>query len=363
MSRPYLEQTVRRRVAGLPNVAVQDGAMVVGLTVDQSRSRVTGVRLQDGTEVAAELVVDATGRGAHSLAWLRELGFQPPRTSVVRVDTRYVSRAYRRTDSTDRDWKAAAVIDDPATRRLAVALPTEGNRWLVLVAGLGGESPPLAEDERLAYARSLPSPVIADLMACSEPLGEPATYRFPANQRRHIEKMRRFPLGWVPLGDAVCSFDPIYGQGMTAAALQASALGRCLDKTGAVDRAFARRYFTSAARAVAVPWSIAVGGDFDYPDTQGAKPFGTDALNRYLAMAAVAAQEDPVVALRLNEVMALVRRPEWLISPGFVLRVVRRGRKRPEPSRVRSRLLVSSGGWPDAEDRSAAEAAHGPTGT
>jgi 2-polyprenyl-6-methoxyphenol hydroxylase-like FAD-dependent oxidoreductase len=324
MSRPLLEQVMRRRVADLPHVDVRGGTPIVGLTVDASGSRVTGVRLQDGGALAADLVVDATGRSAHSLAWLGELGFEPPRTSVVRVDTRYVSRAYRRTDSPDRDWKAAAVIDDPVTRRLAMALPTEKG-WLVVLAGLGGESPPVPEEERLAYARSLSSPVIADLMACSEPLGQPAVHRFPANQRRHVERMRRFPLGWILLGDAVCSFDPIYGQGMTSAALQARALGTCLDRTGAVDRAFARRYFAAAGRAVTAPWSIAVGGDFDYPDTRGPKPFGTDLVNRYLARATVAAQHDDTVAVRLNEVLALVRRPEWLFSPGFVLRVLRAG--------------------------------------
>ena len=329
MSRAFLEHVVRRRVAGLPHVTVRDRATVVGLTVDGSGGRVTRVRLQDGGTLAADLVVDATGRGARSLAWLGELGFELPRTSVVRVDTRYVSRSYRRTDSPDRDWKAAAVVEAPATRRLAVALPTEGKRWLVVVAGLGGESPPIAEDERVAYARSMSSPAIADLMANSEPLGEPAVHRFPANQRRHVERMRRFPLGWVLLGDAVCSFDPIYGQGMTSAALQARALADCLDRAGAVDRAFARRYFAAAGRAVAAPWSIAVGGDFDYPDTRGPKPFGTDLLNRFLARATVAAQRDDTVALQLNEVLALVRRPEWLLSPGFLLRVLRHSQRPP----------------------------------
>jgi hypothetical protein len=114
---------------------------------------------------------------------------------------------------------------------------------------------------------------------------------------------------------------------MTSAALQARALGECLDRTGAVDRTFARRYFTAAGRAVAAPWTIAVGGDFDYPDTRGSKPFGTDLLNRYLTRAVVADQHDDAVALRLNEVQALVRRPEGLLAPCFVLRVLRTARR------------------------------------
>jgi 2-polyprenyl-6-methoxyphenol hydroxylase-like FAD-dependent oxidoreductase len=341
MSRPFLERAVRRRVAAWPGISLREEATVVDLTMDDAGRRVTGVRLDDGAAVAADLVIDATGRQAHSLTWLAEFGFSAPPTSVVRVDTRYVCRTYRRRPSPERDWRAAAVIGAPATRRLAVVLPIEDDRWITYVAGLGGESPPVAEDERVAYARSLPSPVVGDLMAASEPLGEPVTYRFAANQRRHVERLRRFPIGWVLLGDAVCSFDPIYGQGMTSAALQAEALGRCLARSGTGDAAFARRYFAAAGRVVAVPWSIAVGGDFAYPDTSGHKPVGTDAVNRYMDRVTVAAQSDDAVAVRVSEVLAMVRRPEALLFPGFVLRVLRAVPTAPaEPRAVAgSRLL------------------------
>jgi 2-polyprenyl-6-methoxyphenol hydroxylase-like FAD-dependent oxidoreductase len=330
VSRPFLEHTVRRRVEALPGVVVAAEATVVGLTTDSGRRRVTGIRLESGDTVAAELVVDATGRSAHTLTWLQDLGFPPPPTSVVRVDTRYVCRTYRRSPG-PAHWKAAAVIGAPSTRRLAVALPIEQDRWIVNVAGLGGESPPVDEEDRVAYARCLPSPVIADLMASCEPLDEPAVYRFPTNQRRHVERMRRIPVGWVLLGDALCSFDPIYGQGMTVAAKQAEALGRCLDRSGTVDRTVTRRYAAAAGRAVGVAWSIAVGGDFAYPDTRGKKPFGTDLLNRYVDRVTVAAQHDDAVAVRLNAVLAMVRRPEALFSPTCVLRVLHRGRAAPEP--------------------------------
>jgi len=136
MSRLYLEQAVRRRVADLPDVAVQDMTTVAGLTADGARSRVTGVRLQDDSTLAADLVVDATGPPLTAPRGSREFGFEPPCTSAVRVDTRYVSRTYRRTDSDGRDWKAAALIDDPATRRLAVAVPIKGDRRTTFVAGL-----------------------------------------------------------------------------------------------------------------------------------------------------------------------------------------------------------------------------------
>jgi 2-polyprenyl-6-methoxyphenol hydroxylase-like FAD-dependent oxidoreductase len=195
MSRPFLERAVRARVEGLPNVTVRDRTVVDGLRA--SGTRITGVRLDDGSTVACELIVDATGRPARSLGWLAQLGFEPPPTSTVTVDTRYVTRVYRRTQSPRHTWKAAVVIDEPAAGRLAMALPIEGNRWFVVVGGINGESPPIDEVERRAYAHSLPSPVVAEVMETSEPLSEPVTHRFSTNQRRHVERLRRFPLGWV----------------------------------------------------------------------------------------------------------------------------------------------------------------------
>ena len=327
MSRPLLESTVRRRLGMLDNVSIRDRAEVAGLVADASGARITAVRLASGETVASDLVIDASGRGARSLAWLEELGYQPPATSTVEVDTRYVSRVYRRTEVPRRDWKAAAVIGEAASKRLAMLLPMEGDRWILGIAGINGESAPADGDGMLAYARTFESPVIAEVIAASEPLGEPVTHRFPANQRRHVERMRRFPLGWALLGDAVCSFDPIYGQGMTSAALQAAALGLHLDRAGTVDRAFARSYFRAVAKIINAPWSIAVGGDFVYEGTTGKKPIGTDLLNRYMNRVVKAGQHDDQVVIRLNEVVALLRGPQTLMAPAFMLRVLRAARR------------------------------------
>jgi 2-polyprenyl-6-methoxyphenol hydroxylase-like FAD-dependent oxidoreductase len=333
MSRPYLEWAVRRRVAALANVTIHDRTAVGGLDLDHERAAVRGVVLEDGQVVAADLVVDASGRQARTLPWLDDAGFESPPVSRVHVDTRYVSRTYRRTPSPHRDWKMAGIVDDPSSNRLALALPMEGDRWIVLFGGLHGESAPLDETERRAYAASYPSTAIAELLAECEPLSEVATHRFPASQRRHVEKLRRFPGGWVLLGDAVCSFNPIYGQGMTSAAQQAQVLGECLDRAGRVDTRMARRYFKAAARIVNVPWSMAVGSDFAYAGTTGPKPPGTDALNRYTDRLIVAAQHDDAVSVRFNEVVALLRRPEALLTPGMLYRVWRNGGRGPAPDR------------------------------
>jgi 2-polyprenyl-6-methoxyphenol hydroxylase-like FAD-dependent oxidoreductase len=327
MSRPLLEWTVRQRVAALPNVEIREGVRASGLTLNEHRDRVIAVQVEEGDEIAADLVVDATGRAARSIDWLTACGYPEPATTVVEVDTRYVSRVLERSDSPERDWKAAAVIGDPDTKRLAMVLPMEGDRWILLLAGLNGEAPPTDDAEALTYARQLGSPVIADLLAESPLVTEAVTHRFPASQRRHVERMRRHPVGWVLLGDAVCSFDPIYGQGMTTAAQQAQVLGEALDRHAAVNRAFAKRYFRAASRIVNVPWSIALGGDFAYPGTTGKKPFGTDLLNRYMDRVMLAGRSDDHVVIRFNEVAALVRSPQALLAPSFVLRVLARARR------------------------------------
>lgn len=348
MSRPLLEHTVRQRVLQLPNVEIRPGVTVTGLRTDDGASRVAGVLLQDGNQIDADLVVDASGRQARSLRWLEELGYPPPEVSVVEVNTTYVSRRFRRGIADSRDWMAAAVIGDPQTLRLGMALPMEGDQWIVLLGGLNGEAAPTDEVGMLAYARMLGSSEIADLLQGCEPTGPVVTHHFPTNQRRHVEKLRRFPLGWLPLGDAVCSFDPIYGQGMTSAALQAQALAGCLDSAGRLDRSFSKAYFKAAARVVAVPWSIAVGGDFACPGTVGKKPTGTDLLNRYTAQVILAGQCDDAVVVRFNEVISLVRAPESLLSPLFMLRVlagarrVRRDRPRIGATSHRSRLTAGS---------------------
>jgi 2-polyprenyl-6-methoxyphenol hydroxylase-like FAD-dependent oxidoreductase len=329
MSRPFLEWTVRGRVEALPNVTVRGATTVEGLVADEAGGRITGVRFDDRATVACDLVVDASGRQARSLAWLEKLGYEPPRTSVVEVDMRYVTRQYRRTDRPARDWKAAGVISDPTSKRLVYLLPIEGERWIMTFGGFNGESAPTDDGGLMAYARSLESPVIAEVMAASEQIGEPVTHRYTANQRRHVERLRRFPLGWVLLGDAVCSFDPVYGQGMTSAAQQAKVLGDQLDRAGNVNRSFARRYFKAVSRTVAVPWSIAVGGDFVYEGTKGKKPLGTDVLNRYFDKVLVAAQHDDDVLVRMNEVLALLRRTEALLTPAFVRRVLWAARRGP----------------------------------
>ena len=346
MSRPLVETAVRHRVEDLPGVTVRGDEPVTGLEFDSAWSRITGVVLADRS-VDAGLVVDATGRRCQTLNWLEDLGYEPPPVTRVEVGIRYVTQVYERSEVPARDWEAAFVVGDPTTRRMAAAVPFEDDRWFVLLSGVNGEEPPTDRDEALEWVRSLDSPMIAEVMEASRPVGEPVTHRFPTEQRRHFDRLRHYPLGWVPIGDAVCSFNPLYGQGMTVAAQQAEALGVELDRRDDVDRMFARRYFRALRRITEDPWQIAVGGDFAYGGTSGPKPRGTDQMGRYLARLAVAAQHDDLIALRLKEVASLERSPRSLLSPRALVRGLRAARRGPLNDSSRTSGLRSQRGQPD----------------
>jgi 2-polyprenyl-6-methoxyphenol hydroxylase-like FAD-dependent oxidoreductase len=177
----------------------------------------------------------------------------------------------------------------------------------------------------LAFARSLAAPDIYNLISRLEPLSEIMPYRYPSSLRRHYEKLTRFPIGYLVAGDAICSFNPVYGQGMTSAAKQAAALDRTL--RAQPDRAsLAKRFFEEAAKVVDIPWQLAAGEDFQYPETVGPKPLGTDLINAYVSRVHQATHKDAVVYGAFLQVMNLLKPPTSLFHPKIVWRVLRNQR-------------------------------------
>jgi flavin-dependent dehydrogenase len=276
------------------------------------------------SELAAELVVVADGRNSRLPDWLTALGYEPPEETVVNSFQGYASRFYRPPSDFEANWKALFIQQaPPSDPRGGLVIPVEGGRWLVSVVGGDGDYPPTDEAGFLAFARSLRSPVLYEAIAGAEPLTSIAGQRATENRQRHYNRLGRFPDGVVAVGDAACAFNPVYAQGMTAAALGAEVLDRWL-REGSSHRGSGRgRVFQRRlARATAAAWRLAAGADSRFRTMEG-PPQGRVArlTGCYIAGVMRAATRQPWVRRRLEEVLHLLRPPAALFGPGVLARL------------------------------------------
>jgi 2-polyprenyl-6-methoxyphenol hydroxylase-like FAD-dependent oxidoreductase len=318
MTRPMLEAVVRARVLARPNVRKRDNAAVSGLAVSRDSNRLEGVTIGVET-VRADLVVDATGRGSRAAQWLESMGYQKPSEETVQVALGYTTRFFRRKPGDLGGDVAAIIAPTPTGKRGGVMLAQEHDRWTVTLISHFGNYAPEDLAGFIEFARTLPAPYIHEVIRSAEPLGDAATARFPANLRRRYERLERFPDGFLVIGDAICSFNPIYGQGMSVAALQALELQDTL-AAGAGD--LARRFFRRAAKVVDTPWSIAVGNDLRMPEAVGQRTPGVKFVNWYMSKLHRAGHADPAVALAFHKVANLVAPPSSILHPRIAARVL-----------------------------------------
>ena len=320
MTRPLLEAAVRERVLANPKVVRRDELAVDQLVVDRQSGRVTDVRA-GGQVLPGDLVVDATGRGSRSPRWLEELGYKKPVEDVVQVGLGYTTRFFRR-KPTDLNGDTVVIIPPtPEGKRGGVMLAQEGGRWTVTLIAHFGNYAPEELDGFIAFARTLPASYIHEVVSGNEPLGNAASARFPASVWRRYELLERVPAGYLVFGDAICSFNPIYGQGMSVAALQASELGNTLVSCDG-DLALAKVFFRRAAKVIEIPWTIAVGSDLRIPEAVGRRTAGVKLANWYISKLHIAAHTDPVAALAFHRVGNLLAPPPSMMRPRVAARVL-----------------------------------------
>jgi 2-polyprenyl-6-methoxyphenol hydroxylase-like FAD-dependent oxidoreductase len=324
-SRPLLEARVRDRVLELPNVTIRDHTSVVAPRAAADHSRITGVTVADTAggdpeTIAADLVVDCTGRAAHGPVWLTQLGYPRPAEDEVHVDLTYVSAQVRvPAGHTVQDLVLVGV--KPGRPRGMALFGYEDDVWTFTVAVMGVEPPAADLAAMVRFVDGIaPAPVQAALER-AEAVAAPATFRFPASRRRRYEKLDRIPAGYLPLGDALCSFNPIYGQGMTVAAFGARALQKAL---AGGDHGLVRRYLREASRAVAVAWDLSVGADLALPEVRGERTRRVRLVNAWVDRVLTAAEHDAVVAAQFMRVITMIDPPTALFRPGIVHRVLRR---------------------------------------
>ncbi len=347
-SRPLLEGQVRARVRALPGVTFMERTDIVGLTATAGR-RVTGVQVRDRAgelvQVPADLVVDATGRGSRTPVWLAEWGYQPPAEDRIEIGLGYATRTYRLRPGALGPDKLIVTGPTPDNPRTGGLVTLEGGRHMVTLGGILGDHPPTDPAGFDAFAASLPFTDIAEAIAGAQPLDNPVAFRFPASVRRRYEHLDQFPDGLLVLGDAVCSFNPVYGQGMTVAANQALALRRLLARS---PNPAPDRYFRAIAKAVDTPWDFAVAADLAFPGVPGTRTAKIRLANAYLPRLLAAASSDVALGAAFVRVVGLLDRPEGLLRPDRVLRVWWINRR--HPARAVASVTPKAGALPRDDD-------------
>ncbi|GHF66779.1 2-polyprenyl-6-methoxyphenol hydroxylase-like FAD-dependent oxidoreductase [Amycolatopsis bartoniae] len=317
---PRYEAHLRRRLLGGDGVRLLTDTDIAGLAFDEAR--VTGVRIvrhEPGGEetLPADLVVDAMGRSGRTPAWLRELGYQQPEEDRVSLDVAYASRMIRLTPEGAERAGRLVGGDINSIPRSMVLLAVEGGRHVLTLTGYGpGNRPPTDERGFADFVATAAPPDLVRSVLAAEPLEAIASYRFPAAVWRRYERLHRFPDGLLVTGDALCSLNPVNGQGMTIAAMEAVALRQCLAR-GRHD--LSRRFFSAAARLVAGPWQL--GARRSAPSRTGAARLQAAVLNRVIT----AATRDDVVGAQFARVMGLLDPPSSLARPRVLWHVLRQG--------------------------------------
>ena len=321
-SRPFLEHRVRQRVRALPGVEI-----VAGATANRPSmhgERVTGVWFshvgEPERDMAAELVVDATGRGGRTGRWLSDLGYPAPAEEQIPVRVKYVSWRLRPSAGALGPIRQVLVGPVPERPTFGALFAQEDNTWTASTGGYAGHHPPTDIAGACEYLRQIVPPEIAAAIHDAELLSEPVSHAFPSNLRRHYQRLTRFPTGLLALGDAQCSFNPIYGQGMTVAALQAMTLRDCL---AAGEKDLAQRFFRKSAKPIDVAWRFAAGGDRLMPEVPGqpkqVERLAQAYLNRLLRIGAAG---DHDLVLHALGVLGFVKPPYQLFHPKLITRAI-----------------------------------------
>ena len=286
MTRSLLDQTIKSRLQAFKGFEIVEGYQVTELLYDPQKKRVTGVSIRtrykrnnednsSSNSLLADLVVDATGRFSKAPKWLASHGYIPPKATVVDASIGYASRFYRLPTNSKFDWKAIQMWPRPPYLSGGGIYPVEGNLWHVALIGINGHYPPTDETGFLEFSKTLPSLELYEAIKNAEPVSCIYSYRRTENSLYQYEKLPRMPDCFIAIGDAVCALNPVYGQGITTAALGALTLDDFLKKNNYKDGNLAGlsiQLQKQLAKITATPWLLATTEDFNWSKTKGIKP-------------------------------------------------------------------------------------------
>jgi 2-polyprenyl-6-methoxyphenol hydroxylase-like FAD-dependent oxidoreductase len=324
-SRPVLEGQLRRRLLALPNIRAVEDCTVLGVVASDDSAVIKAVRVIIGNArheklIQADMIVDASGRDSLSPAWLKNLGYWRPPVERIEIGIGYTTRLYRR-HPTDLGGKLGVLVSAsaPNWRNGSLLYHTE-DCWIASIGGYLGDYAPADQQQFAAFARSLPTPDIHDVVARAEPLSGFTACRHPANVRLGYEQLPRFPRNYLVIGDALCSFNPVYHQGIAVAAQEAALLRQCL-REGTTD--LARRFFDGVAALIDPPWAMAVSNDLRHPRVTGSCSVTMKFLTWYIGKLYKVGRHDAALTDALLQVRNLQALPLSLLQPATIGRVIR----------------------------------------
>jgi 2-polyprenyl-6-methoxyphenol hydroxylase-like FAD-dependent oxidoreductase len=324
-SRDLLDWVVREQTLANTAIVVRGATDIIELLGDGTR--VTGVKVKDQrtgevSDLSAAFVVDATGRGSRAPTWLTGLGLPDVKEEIVDSGLAYASRFFRAPSAATAGFPVVNVQADPRAPhpgQTATLLPIEDAQWLVTLSGTRGGPPPIDEDGFIEFARSVRHPIVGDLIASAQPLGPVHSSRSTVNLRRYFERLGRWPEGFVVLGDAVATYNPVYGHGMSVAAHGAAALRHGLTS----NSPSARRIQRAIARTVEPAWAMATGQDILYPEAIGRRPPAmARILQRYVERLTRTAISRPLVANALLDAFSLSGPMARLVAPNVIIATI-----------------------------------------
>jgi 2-polyprenyl-6-methoxyphenol hydroxylase-like FAD-dependent oxidoreductase len=330
-SRLLLESRIRRRLRQNQCIHFMEGVDVAGLRSDKDRRRVTGVKTrahrsgsnhpEADTLHEADLVVDALGRRSQTPEWLSEMGYPKPQESEVDSFLGYVTRKYKRKPNTPMILIGATPPNDPYA---GLIFPEENDTMVALIAGYNKNYPPTDPVEFEAFARHL-GPEFQEALKDAEPISHPYGYRGTSSRWRHYEQLERWPERYVVLGDAFCGFNPIYGQGMSVAAMSAVALSNHVKHSNGNLDGLAQSMLREISRITQGIWLLATSADLEWPGTQGGT-IGNSPVDRfgrwYVGEMLDAMEFDKTVRLQFLAVNQLTKPGAALFAPGIFLRTM-----------------------------------------
>jgi 2-polyprenyl-6-methoxyphenol hydroxylase-like FAD-dependent oxidoreductase len=326
-SRLLLEWQLHQELSAYSQLTFIEGQEVCHLLFEESSHRVSGVQFRDRNHtkgdikfLLADLVVDASGGSSHASNWLEDLGYEAPPEEIVTANLGYATGVYEPHAGFQPEWKGIAIQGTGQPPRGGMLMEIEQGRWMIVLSGCNGDYPPTEEQKFLEFAKTLPDPILYHALqgACLQ--SKIYGYRYAENRLRHFERLRRRPEGFIIMGDAVCNFNPIYGQGMTVAVLEALLLDACLES--GMQEGFACAFQKKVSRLVTTPWKLATAADAHANTTERHRSFVSHLSQGYLERLVALLPKDQFAFLTFLKVIHMLQHPALLLHPRIILKVL-----------------------------------------